>query len=117
MADSSSRNAERIKTYKENNPGVAKLNKLKYSVKVSERRASNSDFDKEWKEKEAARKRKYRAEKSLAKDEDVLVVRPKVVVVVGETPSDSGDEERGQENSAKKVVKLLWASPNGREIT
>ena len=72
MADSSSRNAERIKTYKENNPGVAKLNKLKYSVKVSERRASNSDFDKEWKEKEAARKRKYRAEKSHAKDEDVL---------------------------------------------
>ena len=88
MEESSSRksNAEMVKNYKENNPEATKRNRLRYSVKVSEKRANDEDFDKECKEKEAARKRKYRAEKSVAKDEDVQVVRPKVVVVVGDIP-------------------------------
>ena len=60
MEESSSRksNAEMVKNYKENNPEATKRNRLRYSVKVSEKRANDEDFDKECKEKEAARKRK-----------------------------------------------------------
>ena len=69
MSDSSklrTTSAERNRTYKMNNPAAVKLNQLKFSVKVSSKRAADSEFDKEYREKEAARKRKYRAEKSVA---------------------------------------------------
>ena len=88
-------------------------------MKVSGKRANDEDFDKECKEKEAARKRKYRAERSLAKDEDIQVVRPKVIVAVGESPPDSADEEIGEENSAKRsrqaIVGLLKRKRNTLE--
>ena len=44
--------AEMVKNYKENNPEATKRNRLRYSVKVSEKRANDEDFDKECKEKE-----------------------------------------------------------------
>ena len=65
MSDSSklrTTSAERNRTYKMNNPAAVKLNQLKFSVKVSSKRAADSEFDKDYREKEAARKRKYRAE-------------------------------------------------------
>ena len=75
MSDSSKprrTSAERNKSYKENNPEAVKLNQLRFSVKVSSKRSADSDFDKEYREKEAARKRRYRA---LAADKSVAATR------------------------------------------
>ena len=56
--------AERSKEYREKNEQARKLIKLKYSVKTSKKRISDSAFDMEFKRKEADRKRKYLARKS-----------------------------------------------------
>ena len=56
--------AERSKEYREKNEQARKLIKLKYSVKTSKKRISDSAFDLEFKRKEADRKRKYLARKS-----------------------------------------------------
>ena len=52
------------KLYRENNEQGVKLTKLKFSVKTSQRRASDNAYDEEFKRKEADRKRKFRAKKA-----------------------------------------------------
>ena len=71
--------AEKNRTYKTNNPEAVKLNQLRFSVKVSSKRSADSEFDKEYREKEAARKRKYRA---LAADKSAAASRPTAAIQI-----------------------------------
>ena len=73
----------RRQNYTKNNP---KLSNLKFSVKVSQKRQVDSNFDKEFKAKEAAWKSRNRAQKTLIFGEDafsVLDILDGVSIIVG----------------------------------
>ena len=55
----------RRQNYRNNNPKPVQLSHLKFSVKVSQKRQVDSNFDKEFKAKEAAWKSRNRAQKTL----------------------------------------------------
>ena len=55
--------AERTREYRERNEQAAKLSVLKFQVKTAQKRETDSDFDKEYRERQADRKRRYRAMK------------------------------------------------------
>ena len=57
--------AERTREYREKNEQAAKLSVLKFQVKTAQKRGADSDFDLEYKAKQAERKRRYRAAKSI----------------------------------------------------
>ena len=56
----------RRQKYRKNNPKLVQLSNFKFSAKVSRKRQVDTDFDREYKAKEAARKRRYRAQRIAA---------------------------------------------------
>ena len=58
--------AERTKEWREKNEQAARLSVLKFQVKTAQKREADSDFDKEYKERQAERKRRYREVKAAA---------------------------------------------------
>ena len=56
--------AERTRKWRERNKEGVKVGVLKYSRKTAEKRRTNSDFDKKFKEREARRKREWRKRNS-----------------------------------------------------
>jgi len=56
----------RRQKYRKNNPKLVQLSNLKFSAKVSRKRQVDTDFDRKYKAKEAARKRRYRAQRIAA---------------------------------------------------
>ena len=56
----------RRQKYRKNNPKLVQLSNFKFSAKVSRKRQVDTDFDREYKAKEAARKRRYRAQRTAA---------------------------------------------------
>ena len=85
---------ERVQKYRENNAEGVKLSKLKFSVKTAQRRASDGDFDRDFKEKEAARKRKYRAEKKA-----VGAAPFPPLAAAGAAAAADADEDESKDNS------------------
>ena len=56
--------AERTREYRERNEQAAKLSVLKFQVKTAQKRETDSGFDKEYRERQADRKRRYQAMKA-----------------------------------------------------
>ena len=83
---------ERRKSYRENNPEAVRLSQLRFVVNTAKKREADSDFDREYREKEAARKKRYRAEqKALAAFGQTAAKAP--------FPTAAAVEDEGKENS------------------
>ena len=72
----------RRQNYRKNNPKSVQLSNLKFSAKVSRKRQVDSDFDREYKAKEAARKRRYRAQRTAAASLLPSQVTMKMMIIV-----------------------------------
>ena len=71
----------RRQNYRKNNPKSVQLSNLKFSAKVSRKRQVDSDFDREYKAKEAARK-KNRAQRTAAASLLPSQVTMKMMIIV-----------------------------------
>ena len=69
--------AERTRKWRERNKELNKVNILKYMRKTAEKRRINSDFDKEFKDREATRKRKWR---KSAKSQSTLSLETRMII-------------------------------------
>ena len=72
----------RRQKYRKNNPKLVQLSNLKFSAKVSRKRQVDTDFDREYKAKEAARKRRYRAQRIAALLPSQVTMKMMIIVIM-----------------------------------
>ena len=72
----------RRQKYRKNNPKLVQLSNFKFSAKVSRKRQVDTDFDREYKAKEAARKRRYRAQRIAALLPPQVTMMMMIIVII-----------------------------------
>ena len=72
----------RRQKYRKNSPKLVQLSNLKSSAKVSRKRQVDTDFDREYKAKEAARKRRYRAQRIAALLPSQVTMKMMIIVIM-----------------------------------
>ena len=72
----------RRQNYRKNNPKSVQLSNLTFSAKVSRKRQVDSDFNREYKAKEAARKRRYRAQRIAALLPSQVTMKMMIIVIM-----------------------------------
>ena len=72
----------RRQKYRKNNSKLVQLSNLKFSAKVSRKRQVDTDFDREYKAKEAARKRRYRAQRIAALLPSQVTMKMTIIVIM-----------------------------------
>ena len=72
----------RRQKYRKNNPKLVQLSNFKFSAKVSRKRQVDTDFDREYKAKEAARKRRYRAQRIAALLPSQVTMKMMIIVIM-----------------------------------
>ena len=72
----------RRQKYRKNNPKLVQLSNFKFTAKVSRKRQVDTDFDREYKAKEAARKRRYRAQRIAALLPSQVTMKMMIIVIM-----------------------------------